>query len=184
MKAFAGHQVLNGVTLTVPSGSTTAVVGPSGSGKTTLLRVIAGFEQCDSGTVSLGGQLLASADRSVAAHRRNIRFVTQDGALFISASGRTSCSGWTGGAARVARLGWQVTALLETVSLDPEMVDRRPHQLSRGQQQRVALARALARHPHLMLLDESFSALDAGLRTETRRAVSEILQRAGVTTFW
>jgi iron(III) transport system ATP-binding protein len=184
VKTFAGHPVLNGVTLTVPPGSTTAVVGPSGSGKTTLLRVIAGFEQCDSGTVSLGGQLLASTDRSVAAHRRNIGFVTQDGALFPHLSiGANIMFGLDRrrGQDRRARLA-QVTALLETVSLDPEMVDRRPHQLSGGQQQRVALARALARHPHLMLLDESFSALDAGLRAETRRAVSGILQRAGVTT--
>ena len=143
VKGFAGHPVLNGVTLTVPPGSTTAVVGPSGSGKTTLLRVIAGFEQCDAGTVSLGGQLLASADRSVAAHRRNIGFVTQDGALFPHLSiGANIMFGLDRrrGQGRRARLA-QVTALLETVSLDPEMVDRRPHRLSGGQQQRVALAR-------------------------------------------
>ena len=110
--------------------------------------------------------------------------MTKDGALFPHLTiGANIMFGLDRrrGQGRQARLA-QATALLETVSLDTAMIDRRPHHLSGGQQQRVALARALARQPDLMLLDESFSALDAGLRAETRRAVSGILQRAGVTT--
>ncbi len=76
----------------------------------------------------------------------------------------------------------RIDELLAIVDLDSSMAERRPHQLSGGQQQRVALARALARKPKLMLLDEPFSALDAGLREHMRRAVARLLSDANITT--
>ncbi|MER7072361.1 ABC transporter ATP-binding protein [Terrabacter sp. NPDC000476] len=183
-KSFGAQEVLRGVTLGVEPGSTTAIVGPSGSGKTTLLRLIAGFERPDSGSVRLSGQPVAGDGAWVPAHHRNVGYVAQDGALFPHLTvGQNIAFGLVGGAVgggRRARA--RVDELLEMVSLDRALASRRPHEVSGGQQQRVALARALAREPQLMLLDESFSALDAGLRVATRRTVAAVLGAAGITT--
>ena len=183
-KSFGSTQVLRGVSLSVHRGITTAIVGPSGSGKTTLLRLIAGFEAPDSGSIMLDGKVVADGTTLVPAHRRNVGYVAQDGALFPHLSvGENIAFGLDrrkfGGRAAVRN---RVAELLAMVSLDPDYADRRPDELSGGQQQRVALARALAREPDLMLLDEPFSALDAGLRVATRKAVAATLAAAGVTT--
>lgn len=179
-KSFGGTEVLKGVDLSVAQGRTTAIVGPSGSGKTTLLRLIAGFLAPASGRIALGGAEVAGPDKWVPAHKRSVGYVAQDGALFphLSVGANIAFGLPLRGKAASLRVG----ELLEMVSMDASYAKRRPHQLSGGQQQRVALARALARQPELMLLDEPFSALDAGLRVDTRRAVSKTLEEAGVTT--
>ncbi|MFF2344839.1 ABC transporter ATP-binding protein [Pseudarthrobacter sp. NPDC058119] len=184
-KNFGSQAVLRGVNLSVAKGGTTAIVGPSGSGKTTLLRLIAGFEHPDTGTISLNGTTVAGDGAWLPAHKRHIGYVAQDGALFPHLNvGQNIAFGLNPARLDGGRraVNARVAELLEMVSLDPSMARRRPHQLSGGQQQRVALARALAREPELMLLDEPFSALDAGLRVATRRAVAKVLAEAGVTT--
>ena len=184
-KNFGSQAVLKGVNLSVAKGGTTAIVGPSGSGKTTLLRLIAGFEHPDTGTISLNGSTVAGNGVWFPAHKRQVGYVAQDGALFPHLTvGQNVAFGLDSGKLDGGRraVASRVQELLEMVSLDASMAKRRPHQLSGGQQQRVALARALAREPELMLLDEPFSALDAGLRVATRRAVAKVLNAAGVTT--
>lgn len=184
-KNFGSQAVLKGVNLSVAKGGTTAIVGPSGSGKTTLLRLIAGFEHPATGSISLNGNKVAGNGVWLPAHKRHIGYVAQDGALFPHLTvGQNIAFGLDKSALDGGRRGvkTRVQELLEMVSLDADMAKRRPHQLSGGQQQRVALARALAREPELMLLDEPFSALDAGLRVATRRAVAKVLNEAGVTT--
>ncbi|MGM9473037.1 ABC transporter ATP-binding protein [Pseudarthrobacter sp. YS3] len=184
-KNFGSQAVLKGVNLSVARGGTTAIVGPSGSGKTTLLRLIAGFEHPETGSISLSGHKIAGDGVWLPAHKRQVGYVAQDGALFPHLTvGQNIAFGLNarklpGGRGAVAA---RISELLTMVSLDEGMSRRRPHQLSGGQQQRVALARALAREPELMLLDEPFSALDAGLRVATRRAVAKVLAEAGVTT--
>jgi iron(III) transport system ATP-binding protein len=179
-KSFTTTPVLTGVDLHVPGGSFTALLGPSGCGKTTLLRLIAGFDEPDSGTVVVGDTVVAGGPgRSVAARRRGIGFVPQEGGLFphLTVAGNISF----GLPRRQRRDGGRVRELLELVGLDAVLADRSPHQLSGGQQQRVALARALAPAPSLVLLDEPFSSLDAALREETRLAVSAALTATGAT---
>ncbi|MGM0930830.1 MAG: ABC transporter ATP-binding protein [Actinomycetota bacterium] len=184
-KNFGSQSVLKGVDLSVARGGTTAIVGPSGSGKTTLLRLIAGFEHPDTGSISLSGLPVAGNGAWIPAHKRHVGYVAQDGALFPHLTvGQNIAFGLNAGKLDGGRraVNARVQDLLDMVSLDAAMAKRRPHQLSGGQQQRVALARALAREPELMLLDEPFSSLDAGLRVATRRAVAKVLTEAGVTT--
>ncbi|MCZ2860054.1 ABC transporter ATP-binding protein [Blastococcus sp. VKM Ac-2987] len=178
-KAFGTTPVLAGVDLHVPAGRLTALLGPSGCGKTTLLRLVAGFDDPDSGTVALDDRVVAGAGRGVPARRRGIGFVPQEGGLFphLSVAGNVAF----GLPRRLRTDRGRVRELLALVGLDAGLADRSPHQLSGGQQQRVALARALAPEPALVLLDEPFSSLDAGLREETRRAVVAALTAAGAT---
>ncbi|CCG04253.1 ABC transporter ATP-binding protein [Blastococcus saxobsidens] len=178
-KAFGATPVLTGVDLHVPAGGLVALLGPSGCGKTTLLRLVAGFDDPDSGTVVLGDRVVAGSGRGVPARRRGIGFVPQEGGLFphLSVAGNV-----TFGLPRQRRRDrGRVRELLDLVGLDAALADRSPHQLSGGQQQRVALARALAPEPSLVLLDEPFSSLDATLREDTRQAVSAALIAAGAT---
>jgi iron(III) transport system ATP-binding protein len=178
-KSFDGLAVLRGVDLQVASGELIAILGPSGCGKTTLLRLIAGFDVPDGGTIAIGERTLTSGRRAVAPEERKIGYVAQEGALFPHLSVRRNIGYGLPRAAR--RAGRRVDELLELVGLPSECADRFPHQLSGGQQQRVALARALAPDPAVVLLDEPFSSLDAGLRAETGEAVASALAESGAT---
>ncbi len=178
-KAFGPVPVLRGVDLDVPERSLTAVLGPSGCGKTTLLRLVAGFDAPDAGTISFGERVVAGAGRVLPAQRRRVGYVPQEGALFPHLDVAANI---TFGLPRSARRsGERVEELLDLVGLDQTVRARQPHQLSGGQQQRVALARALAPRPSVVLLDEPFASLDAGLREETGRAVAAALHAAGAT---
>jgi iron(III) transport system ATP-binding protein len=179
-KSYGPTAVLHGIDLTVPVGSLTAILGPSGCGKTTLLRLIGGFDRPDAGTIRLGEQVLCQDGRSVPPERREIGYVAQEGALFphLTVAENVGFGLRLDKTSRVCR----VEKLLAMVGLEPALDGRYPHQLSGGQQQRVALARALAPEPKVILLDEPFASLDAGLRESTRRAVAESLAAAGATT--
>jgi iron(III) transport system ATP-binding protein len=176
-KSFGRNPVLAGLDLEVPAGTLTAVLGPSGCGKTTLLRIVAGFERPDRGEVRLGDRLLDDGRAHLAPERREIGFVPQEGALFPHLDVAANIGF---GLPRSERRGGRVGELLELVGLHG-LERRLPHQLSGGQQQRVALARALAPEPGLVLLDEPFDALDAGLRTQVRSEVRAALSEAGAT---
>ena len=176
-KSYGAVAALSGVDLDVPTGVLTAVLGPSGCGKTTLLRCVAGFERLDAGEVVLAGRRVAGAGSHTAPERRRVAVVPQEGALFphLSVAGNVAY-----GLDRAARRSGRVAEVLALVGL-AGLGDRMPHQLSGGQQQRVAVARALAPRPPLVLLDEPFTALDAGLRAELRRDVRAALRVDGAT---
>ena len=176
-KAFGPHLVLTGLDLEVPAGSLTAILGPSGSGKTTLLRLLAGFEQADAGSITIGDRTVDGPGTHVPPERRQIGYVPQEGALFPHLS--IAANVGFGLPARQRR-GPRTGELLDAVGL-AGLGSRYPHQLSGGQQQRVALARALAIQPEIVLLDEPFASLDAHLRASVRADVQQICRAAGTT---
>ncbi|CAN5572750.1 ABC transporter ATP-binding protein [soil metagenome] len=178
-KSFGLVRAVDGADLDLHSGETCALLGPSGCGKTTTLRMIAGLEQPDAGEIVVGGRVVSGPDTFVPAEERRIGMVFQDYALFphmdVAANvgyglGRKPDAGRVGEALALVGLG--------------DAGERPVHELSGGQQQRVALARALAPSPDLVLLDEPFSNLDAGLRDRLRQEVSQILHDAGVTALF
>jgi iron(III) transport system ATP-binding protein len=176
---YGRDAVLDEVDLTVPAGTTTAVLGGSGNGKTTLLRVVAGFLRPDAGQVFIGGRAVAGPGTWVPPERRGVGYVRQEGGLFphLSVAGNIAFGlPWP----RRRHRG-RVLELLDLVGLPAEMADRSPDRLSGGQQQRVALARALAPSPDLVLLDEPFSSLDTSLREATRVATARALRATGAT---
>jgi iron(III) transport system ATP-binding protein len=178
-KSFGEVRAVSGADLDVRAGETCALLGPSGCGKTTTLRMIAGLERPDRGEILVDGRVVSAGDRSVAAEQRRIGMVFQDYALFphMDVAGNV---GYGLGRRPDPR---RVSEALELVGL-AGCERRAVHELSGGQQQRVALARALAPTPSLVLLDEPFSSLDAGLRDRLRQEVAEILRNAGVTALF
>lgn len=172
-KAFGAGVAVDGVDLVVEHGAIVALLGPSGSGKTTLLRMIAGFEVPDRGTVEVGGRVVAGPRAWVEPEARRVGMVFQDGALFPHLTVDGNIRFGQPDAARAA-------AALDVVGLGHRGRSY-PHELSGGERQRVALARALAMDPEVVLLDEPFAALDAGLRTALREEVAAILREAGAS---
>ncbi|NNM44976.1 ATP-binding cassette domain-containing protein [Knoellia koreensis] len=176
---YGDNVVLRDVDLDVAPGTTTAILGPSGCGKTTLLRVVAGFHRPDDGRVAFDGRPVVAPGAWTPPEKRGIGYLAQEGNLFPHLSvGENIAFGLPGG---MRRSPGRVEELLELVGLPADFRERRPDQLSGGQQQRVALARSLAPEPKVMLLDEPFSALDAALRSSTRRAVADALAAQDVT---
>lgn len=174
---YGATRVLDGLDLDVAPSTLVAVLGESGSGKTTLLRALAGFLRPEAGTIELGAVLVSGGQAWVPPERRRIGIVPQEGALFPHLDVRGNVGF---GLRRAPDREARIDAMLSLVGMAGSG-DARPQELSGGQQQRIALARALAPDPQLVLLDEPYSALDAGLRTELRAEVRELLRAAGTT---
>jgi iron(III) transport system ATP-binding protein len=179
-RSYGPVRAVRDLNLEVKRGEILALLGPSGCGKTTTLRLIAGFESPDSGTVKVGGRTVAGPSVNRPPERRRVGMVFQDYALFPHLSVEQNVAY---GLKDYKKRKGRVAEVLALAHLD-ELGDRMPHELSGGQQQRVALARALAPEPAVVLLDEPFSNLDAGLRARVRSEIREILREARVTSIF
>src|SRR4051812_1171571 len=161
-KVYGDVVALAGVDLDIARGEFFTLLGPSGSGKTTTLRLIAGFEQPDSGTVELAGRDVAA----LPPYERDVNTVFQDYALFPHMSVAANVEYGL----RIKKVPKEerrqrvaeALRLVQLVGSD----QGKPSQLSGGQRQRVALARAIVNRPRVLLLDEPLGALDLKLRQE------------------
>src|SRR5690606_35016011 len=176
-RRFGQVTALDSVSFDIRQGEFFALLGPSGCGKTTLLRILAGFEQPDSGTVLLdGADLLA-----VPPHRRPVNLMFQSYALFPHMTVEKNVAyGLERERLPRQEIRTRVGEVLETVGLTAQ-ARRRPHELSGGQRQRVALARAIVKRPRLLLLDEPLSALDKKVRAEMQLEVKRLQHEVGMT---
>jgi molybdate transport system ATP-binding protein len=159
--------------------------GPSGCGKSLTLQAVAGLLTPDSGRIELPGGTVAfdsTSNVNVAPQQRSVGYLVQELALFPHMTVRQNIefplSAW-----RPEQRRARVAHLIEMFGL-AGLEGRRPRQISGGQQQRVALARALAAEPALLLLDEPFSALDATLRHNLRRELSDLRRRLELTALF
>ena len=170
------------VSFNLQAGEIGVLIGPSGCGKTTLLRAVAGLERARGGRITLGSQVISSADVHVAAEQRHLGMVFQDYALFPHLDVARNVAFGIAHVPPSQRMQ-RVAEVLALVGM-PTAGKRFAHELSGGQQQRVALARALAPSPRLLLLDEPFSNLDVDLRERLAHEVRAILKAAGATALF
>ncbi|HZP25798.1 MAG TPA: ABC transporter ATP-binding protein [Dehalococcoidia bacterium] len=162
-------------------GQTVVLFGPSGAGKSVTLRSIAGIVTPDAGRIEVEGRLLYDSALGVnlPPQQRRVGYVPQRYALFPHLTVAENVAfGLRGLSAEAKRA--RVVQMLDVMGLH-ELDGHRPQELSGGQQQRVALARAMAFQPDILLLDEPFGALDAGIRSELRQGLLALRQASSVT---
>jgi multiple sugar transport system ATP-binding protein len=171
---------VNALDLHIADGEFLVLVGPSGSGKTTALRMLAGLEQVDAGSISIGERDVTD----LAPKQRDVAMVFQNYALYPYMTVAANIAF----PLRIAHVSKserakRVLEVAKMLGLEPYL-ERRPGQLSGGQRQRVAMGRAIIREPSVFLMDEPLSNLDAKLRVQMRAEIASLQSRLGVTTVY
>jgi ABC-type glutathione transport system ATPase component len=183
----ARFTAVDGVSFSVATGETFAIVGESGCGKTTLARMLLRLIEPDSGALRFAGQdLLALRGARLREQRRQMQMIFQD--PFASLNPRMRVGAIVGeplaihepGMAAEARRA-QVAAILKRVGLNQEALDRYPHEFSGGQRQRIGIARALILRPKLIVADEPVSALDVSVGAQVLLLLRELQAEFGLT---
>ncbi|MDB5527625.1 MAG: transporter ATP-binding protein [Devosia sp.] len=180
VKSFGTTTVVKGVNFTFNKGEFVSLLGPSGCGKTTILRMIAGFENPTSGSITVDGQDITH----LKPNQRQLGMVFQAYALFPNLNvGDNIAFGLKIAGMPAEQRRARVEEMLKLIGL-PGFEKRYPYEMSGGQQQRVALARAIAPRPRMLLLDEPLSALDAKIRVSLREEIRAIQLDLGITTIF
>lgn len=176
-KTIHGHNILEDINLEVRNGEFLTLLGPSGCGKTTLLRLISGFEQPTTGTISIDGKNV----EGLPPHLRHVHTVFQSYALFPHMTVFDNIAfGLRCQKLSNESIQERVAEALKMVKLE-KYAARKPEQLSGGQQQRVAIARAIVNRPLVLLLDEPLSSLDYRLRKTMQIELKQLQRKLGIT---
>ncbi|SDU54106.1 ABC transporter ATP-binding protein [Jiangella alkaliphila] len=180
-------QAVDGVSLQLHKGETLGIVGESGSGKSTLAKLLMRLEEPSSGTTHFHGQNIYDLrGRALRELRRNIQIVFQD--PYSSLNPRMTVGDIVGEPfdihPEVAPRGQRrkrVQELLDVVGLNPEHINRYPHQFSGGQRQRIGIARGLALRPEIIICDEPVSALDVSVQAQVINLLEKLQDEFGLS---
>ena len=176
-KHYGAVKAVDHVSLSVKQGEFFSLLGPSGCGKTTLLRILAGFEQPDTGRVLLGGEDVTD----LPPYERKVNTIFQSYALFPHLSVWDNIAFGLKVAKRPKKeIQSEVEAMLALIQME-DQAWKKPDQISGGQKQRVAIARALVNKPRVLLLDEPLAALDLKLRQRMLIELDLIHDEVGIT---
>jgi len=176
-KRFGDIAAVEGVNLEVKDKEFLSILGPSGGGKTTLLRLIAGLEVPTEGEIYFGDKLV----NGVLPRDRNISLVFQNYALFPHLTAFDNIAfPLTVRKTPKPEIDKRVKEVAELLGIR-HLLDRKPKQLSGGEQQRVALARAIVRQPDVFLMDEPLSSVDASMRIAMRTELKKLQKNLGTT---
>ena len=176
-KAFGEKVILDNVSLDIKRGEFVTLLGPSGCGKTTLLRMLAGFMQPDSGTITMEDKDILS----MPPHKRPLNTVFQRYALFPHLNVYENIAfGLKLKKVNPKEIEKRVRKALKMVSMT-DYEDRDVNSLSGGQQQRVAIARAIVNQPQVLLLDEPLAALDLKMRKDMQMELKQMHEALGIT---
>ena len=185
-KYYGKNHILKDVNLTIEDGDFMTLLGPSGCGKTTTLRVVSGLEKPQNGTILMNGKEIVNAAEAHFAppSERDLNLVFQSYALWPHMTVRENIAfGLNIQKLPKDEVNRRIEDALARMQIG-QYVDRYPSELSGGQQQRVAIARAIASEPHLLLMDEPLSNLDAKLRVQLRNELKKMQKDFGITTIY